>query len=178
MMLLQRAHDDQRLEELSCSIQQDEEREVNSFDPQEGGPPQDIYEVSLGWQNYTPKFNQVGLLDNMQGNTATGQEGQSGRQVLFTSPKRPRHFFHRVEEGSKKDISKAPSNKLEVKACKICIQEEETRETGKLINPCRCDGSMKWVHEECLKTWITTRFQTVSAARCELCDYLLSLIHI
>jgi E3 ubiquitin-protein ligase MARCH1/8 len=32
------------------------------------------------------------------------------------------------------------------------VEEEPT--LGKLISPCKCKGSVKFIHEECLKTWI------------------------
>lgn len=34
--------------------------------------------------------------------------------------------------------------------CRICMDEEKG---GRLVAPCRCSGSVKYVHEECLKTW-------------------------
>lgn len=33
--------------------------------------------------------------------------------------------------------------------CRICWEED-----GKKISPCYCAGSMGYVHEDCLKTWI------------------------
>jgi hypothetical protein len=32
--------------------------------------------------------------------------------------------------------------------CRICLDAE-----GALIQPCGCQGSMKWVHAECLAQW-------------------------
>jgi E3 ubiquitin-protein ligase DOA10 len=36
------------------------------------------------------------------------------------------------------------------KECRICF--EKTKEP--LINPCKCSGSMKWVHKSCLDKWL------------------------
>jgi len=48
--------------------------------------------------------------------------------------------------------------------CRICRQGEEA---GKLYCPCRCAGSIKWVHESCLCTWLRRDRTPV----CELCGY-------
>lgn len=38
--------------------------------------------------------------------------------------------------------------------CWICYSGTDG---GELVSPCKCRGSMRWVHRECLHTWITTR---------------------
>ena len=51
--------------------------------------------------------------------------------------------------------------------CRICM---EPRQPGKsLISPCRCRGSLKFVHEECLKTWLVSLDGRIDEAKCELC---------
>jgi len=47
-------------------------------------------------------------------------------------------------------------------SCRICFESE-----GTLYHPCKCDGSIKHVHEACLDRWIQTRHQ--SKDECELC---------
>lgn len=51
--------------------------------------------------------------------------------------------------------------------CRICMEGE----TGnyRLIHPCRCSGSVKHLHEECLKTWITSHAEDIDQSSCELC---------
>ena len=51
--------------------------------------------------------------------------------------------------------------------CRIC---QETTETDLLIKPCKCAGSIKYVHEVCLKTWILSRHIELGKAKCELCS--------
>lgn len=51
--------------------------------------------------------------------------------------------------------------------CRICY--EESSQAKPLISPCKCIGSMKHVHEECLKTWIIARNVEVVKSNCELC---------
>ena len=38
--------------------------------------------------------------------------------------------------------------------CWICYSGASE---GELISPCKCRGSMQWVHRDCLHRWITTR---------------------
>ena len=51
--------------------------------------------------------------------------------------------------------SKPPAENIaEARECWICYGGESD---GELISPCRCRGSLQWVHRACLQTWITTR---------------------
>ena len=57
--------------------------------------------------------------------------------------------------------------------CRICLEEEENLD--KLISPCRCSGTSKYVHIECLKQW---RYQDIDAPgfyKCMECneDYII-----
>ena len=45
---------------------------------------------------------------------------------------------------------------LKKKICRICYIEEDTEENP-LIQPCICSGSMKYIHLNCLKHWISTK---------------------
>ena len=65
--------------------------------------------------------------------------------------------------------------------CRICYGEEE--EKNPLIYPCNCSGSMKYIHFECLRNWLSTKISTQNAGyedecsisygvkeiKCELC---------
>lgn len=61
--------------------------------------------------------------------------------------------------------------------CRICLCGEDDDEANPLISPCKCSGSMKWVHLECLRTWMAGRLNLSSCAlsfywrslECELC---------
>ena len=37
--------------------------------------------------------------------------------------------------------------------CKVCWSAEQTR-TNPLLNSCKCDGSVRFIHYECLKFWL------------------------
>ena len=63
--------------------------------------------------------------------------------------------------------------------CRICLCDEEDEYENPLIYPCKCIGSMKYVHLDCLMTWIKQKVisrQTESTSiifwdlyYCELC---------
>ena len=75
---------------------------------------------------------------------------------------------------------KEPKEINTAKLCRICYGEEETADNP-LVQPCICSGSMKYIHLNCLKTWINTSVNiklesteycnvyTYKPAECELC---------
>jgi hypothetical protein len=46
--------------------------------------------------------------------------------------------------------------------CRYCLSSK-----GKLISPCQCTGTIKYIHKKCLITWINQNNKT----SCELCNY-------
>lgn len=42
--------------------------------------------------------------------------------------------------------------------CWLCLAQEEvaadSRATDRWLSPCRCRGSARWIHDECLQLWI------------------------
>jgi hypothetical protein len=51
------------------------------------------------------------------------------------------------------------------KSCRYCLDEE-----GEFISPCRCKGSVGFVHEECLNKWLVTISQE-REPKCPICNY-------
>ena len=44
--------------------------------------------------------------------------------------------------------------------CRICLGEEDLQEKdGQLIAPCKCSGTMKYIHLSCLKNWLDQKKQ-------------------
>ncbi|CAI2376075.1 unnamed protein product [Moneuplotes crassus] len=41
--------------------------------------------------------------------------------------------------------------------CKICLSEEEDPEGDPLISPCKCIGTVKYMHVSCLREWIKSK---------------------
>lgn len=57
------------------------------------------------------------------------------------------------------------SNSEEEDCCRVCHGEAE--ESRPLFHPCRCSGSIKFVHQDCLQTWL--KISNQSQPKCELC---------
>ena len=48
--------------------------------------------------------------------------------------------------------------------CRVCRQGADG---GELFFPCKCSGSIKYIHEDCLKAWLSH----AGSDRCELCGH-------
>jgi E3 ubiquitin-protein ligase DOA10 len=60
------------------------------------------------------------------------------------------------------------SNSEEDHCCRVCHGAAE--ESRQLFHPCRCSGSIKFVHQDCLETWL--KVSNKSHPKCELCGEL------
>lgn len=58
-------------------------------------------------------------------------------------------------------------NKIEEMLCRICFDCET--DNNPLVNPCKCSGTMRWVHEECLKIWVLASNADIKEANCDIC---------
>ncbi|OMJ82843.1 hypothetical protein SteCoe_16376 [Stentor coeruleus] len=58
-------------------------------------------------------------------------------------------------------------NNLEQAFCRVCYESGESV----LVSPCHCSGSLKHIHEDCLKIWITMKYKDIKEAKCEVCGY-------
>ena len=47
--------------------------------------------------------------------------------------------------------------KIQNKICRICYQEEDDSLLNPLIKPCKCTGSVKYIHIKCLLVWLKSR---------------------
>ena len=46
------------------------------------------------------------------------------------------------------------------KCCRICLEDEEDLSSGNpFITPCKCTGSMKYIHLKCLREWTDSKKQ-------------------
>jgi len=62
------------------------------------------------------------------------------------------------------DNNSEPSSRL----CRICLEGDHPHD---LIAPCRCKGSSKWVHRDCLDLW-RTHEQDRAFGRCTECQFV------
>ena len=71
------------------------------------------------------------------------------------------------------------------RVCRICLDEEED-ESNPFICPCKCTGSMKFIHLKCLREWTDSKKQYQAEMgvssyywenlNCELCKAALNLL--
>jgi len=67
---------------------------------------------------------------------------------------------------SNSDHSPTPSSTESGDVCRICHGEQSNE--APLIAPCNCSGSMKYVHQECIQTWL----KSSHSLTCELCRFM------
>lgn len=55
--------------------------------------------------------------------------------------------------------------------CRICYDNQET-DDNKLIRPCKCKGTQRWIHEKCLLRWLNVNINNPEKRDyCDLCKY-------
>jgi len=68
------------------------------------------------------------------------------------------------------------------KICRICLEENESNDnTNVLLSPCKCSGSSKYIHFNCLQTWLKSKaiinylitsncnYYELKSIECEIC---------
>lgn len=55
-----------------------------------------------------------------------------------------------------------------INSCRICMEEDNTS-SNPLISPCKCKGSMKYIHRNCLNNWRNTN--NIAFYECDICKY-------
>jgi len=43
--------------------------------------------------------------------------------------------------------------------CRICLDSSQT-DTNPFITPCKCTGSLRLIHMDCLKSWLASKKQS------------------
>lgn len=76
-------------------------------------------------------------------------------------------------------MSSCVSSERDSVQCRICLGSDIKNLTNPIISPCKCSGSMKLVHLECLRCWIKQRvdiqerphvtIMSWKSLNCELC---------
>jgi len=70
------------------------------------------------------------------------------------------------------NLSNDSINNIDNRVCRICFGgANEVLESGKLISPCKCKGSMKYVHVNCLNEWRLASANKASYYQCDQCKY-------
>lgn len=71
-----------------------------------------------------------------------------------------------------KEDEKDPNCEDERRYCWICFATEEEDQAATWVQPCRCQGTTKWVHQHCLQRWIDEkqRGNTALKVNCRQCS--------
>ncbi|KAG8801883.1 hypothetical protein FRC16_010890 [Serendipita sp. 398] len=98
-----------------------------------------------------------------------------GTQVELHEEHPAGQVFQRNQEVSNMSTSHRPNHEiskdknfesvLEADTCRICSSPAEPGQP--LYHPCRCTGSIRYVHQDCLRSWLKASSRT----RCDLCNY-------
>ena len=70
-------------------------------------------------------------------------------------------------------VAPAPSDINTDKLCRICYEREIYKKwpSYKLLAPCKCKGTIQYIHYKCLKDWIKYRECDTQMRRiCEICN--------
>lgn len=65
-----------------------------------------------------------------------------------------------------------PADSGDHRMCRICFAGAEDEPTlGRLISPCKCKGTMRYVHLQCLNRWRIVSRKKTSFFQCDECKY-------
>jgi hypothetical protein len=79
---------------------------------------------------------------------------------------------HSSNDGGLDRDKSSSTNSLPSKQCRICLAgSEEEDSLGRLISPCKCKGTMKYVHLTCLQEWRRVSGKKESYYQCDQCKY-------
>jgi hypothetical protein len=73
--------------------------------------------------------------------------------------------------GNHLNYFKLDTNESIEKFCRICFEDADE----KLISPCLCKGTSKYIHEECLKQWLRYQSEKILGSKCEICHHTYSI---
>jgi hypothetical protein len=66
-----------------------------------------------------------------------------------------------------KHLNDSKCEQTDKKKCRICFENKS--QNLPLISPCLCEGSIKYVHQNCLKKWLIKSNIKPELAKCEIC---------
>lgn len=97
----------------------------------------------------------------------TGFEALNG---VFNSP------FSNFSATAEPAPQPAEPQEGEIRTCRICLEQipppyTPDEELGRLISPCVCKGSSRFVHQGCLQQWRLSSANTTNFYQCPTCHY-------
>ncbi|XP_065269484.1 E3 ubiquitin-protein ligase MARCHF7 isoform X4 [Emys orbicularis] len=103
-------------------------------------------------------------------NQPDGEESDKSKILSSRDPER----LQKIKESLLSEDTEEEEGDL----CRIC-QMSSASSTNLLIEPCKCTGSLQYVHQECMKKWLQSKINSGSSLEavttCELCKEKLHL---
>ncbi|TNN74520.1 E3 ubiquitin-protein ligase MARCH7 [Liparis tanakae] len=153
---------------------EDDEEEEEEEDDDEGavGRPCRLQDEALPEEAsiaFSPR-RRVGVYDSADGSVAPLAESQLEKPASGTDQEKLRKIRERLLlEDSDED---------EGDLCRICQMGQDSA-SNPLIQPCRCAGSLLYVHQDCIKRWLRSKIGSgtnlEAITTCELCKEKLRL---
>ncbi|KAM7405945.1 hypothetical protein PAMP_000355 [Pampus punctatissimus] len=175
--------------EHKASRENDDEEEEDEEEEEEGavgleaygaGHPCSVEDDTLpDLEDASVEFSprrRVGIIENisMSMGPLSGMENQLDGQKEKPVPSRDQEKLRKIKER----LLLEDSDEEEGDLCRICQMGEESS-SNPLIQPCRCTGSLQYVHQECIKRWLRSKIGSgtnlEAITTCELCKEKLRL---
>ncbi|KAE8297460.1 E3 ubiquitin-protein ligase MARCH7 [Larimichthys crocea] len=124
---------------------------------------------------FSPR-SRVGVYENLSVSMGplSGVESQLDGQREKAVSSRDQEKLRKIKER----LLLEDSDEEEGDLCRICQMGEESL-SNPLIQPCRCTGSLQYVHQECIKRWLRSKIGSgtnlEAITTCELCKEKLRL---
>ncbi|CAK9782082.1 hypothetical protein CC85DRAFT_314202 [Cutaneotrichosporon oleaginosum] len=122
--------------------------------------------------------NKPEMADGLEGLRRRRPEGAEARPPESTTT--ATDFPHPAVESVKREAARSASGTTtpagDEQQCRICFGgREEEMELGRLISPCLCAGSMRYVHVKCINQWRGTGANAKTFMECPQCHHQYSI---
>ena len=81
-------------------------------------------------------------------------------QTAFDKDDNNEHDLHKHNSNTNKQSNYSYTLIKEKPTCRICLSDDYDDNNNPLINPCKCSGTMKYLHLECLRQLVKSKVQT------------------
>ena len=118
-----------------------------------------IYSLANQRNATDPNLDDKIQILNLNTNNNNNNNNKDNNININTNNNNNIRFQDEIED-TKNNIEKKESKKIKLKKsriCRICYLEEESELDNPLVHPCKCSGSLKYIHLKCLKHWIMTK---------------------
>lgn len=148
------------IESMAISYLESKTKEKNTF-------PKNMSGVNSIYLNKTSIFHKSNSMNNIDNINNKSNKKSKSFHENHNNPN-----DHKINKSisflsNRKDMSSISNSKQtkEESQCRICY--DSSTDNNRLIQACKCEGSIKHVHEDCLKKWIDENKKNLT---CELCS--------